>query len=228
MQSGLHIRRKRALPIIAWLFWAGFFFISGATAWYGYRFYVAGELPPVPIPVATARTDVDETPVTPEKKAEYTVPPTHPKLLSIAALNITDARVLNVGIKSNGEVDTPMNIHDIGWYNKSAMPGDGKGAVLLDGHNGGPTKGGVFEHLPKLREGAEIVMERGDGKKITYIVKENKTISLEDLNNGGMNQAVAPLQGDAQGLTLISCVGRWIPAQQTYDQRVVVRAVQKS
>lgn len=227
MSTGLYIRQKKSLHLGIWAFWSIFFFLCGATMWYGYRFYIAGELPPVPIPVATARTDVEETPVAPEKKQEHTVSPLHPRFISIPSLGISNARVLGVGVRANGEVDTPHNIHDTGWYTKSSLPGEDFGAVLIDGHNGGPTKGGVFEHLPKLQVGSTIVIERGDGRKITYVIKENTTISLEDMNNGGMDKAAKSFSSGMQGLSLISCTGKWIPAQETYDHRVVVRAVEQ-
>lgn len=196
--------------------------------WYGYRFYTAGETPPIPLPIATAQVDVDETPVTTEKKAEHTAAPTHPKLVTIPALQITDARVFGVGVTSNGEVDTPHNIYDIGWYTKSSQPGEDLGAVLIDGHNGGPTKDGIFKRLPELAIGSLITIERGDGKKVTYVVKENKTVDVEELNNGGMEELARSAEGGSQGLNLISCTGKWIPAKETYDKRVIVRAVERS
>ena len=174
------------------------------------------------------RVEVEMTPydlITSEQIRSHKVEPDKPRYISIPSLGIDNARILPIGIKANGELDTPKNIHDAGWYTKSATPGSGSSALLMDGHNGGPTKGGIFEKLPDLKEGDEITLERGDGEKFTYEVKENKTLSLDDLNNGGMKRMSESASDVAEGLNLISCTGNWVPAMGTYDKRVTIRAV---
>ena len=224
MSVGLHIKRKREFRYGIFTFWVIFFGICTATMWYGYRYYTLGELPPVPLPVATAQADVDESPIEQTKRDEHTAEPLHPKSLTIESLDIVKARVFPVGLKPNNEVDTPHNINDIGWYNKSSMPGEDLGAVLLDGHNGGPTKDGVFKNLPSLAVGSKITIQRGDGREVNYMVKDVKIIDLEELNNGAMDEITKPIDAGSQGLTLIGCTGRWVPAKDTYDARVIVRA----
>lgn len=228
MARGLHIKHKQDYKIGTWLFWLFFLVLLTACVWYGYRFYTKGELPPVPVPVSAVNQDVDETPVDEAAKAEHSVPPSHPKFLSIDKLGVHQSRVLPVGVKDTGELDSPLNIFDTGWHNESATPGTGVGAVLIDGHNGGPTTDGVFKRLPELRLGDEIVIERGDGEKFTYEVKENKSMSLEEANNGGMQMMAQSADIGKEGLNIITCVGRWIPKEQTYSDRQMLRAVLKS
>lgn len=227
MARGLHIKQKRDVPIGSIVFWTIFATLFAACAWYGYRFYMKGELPPVPIPVAQARQDVDEATVSQDEKDSHHVEPTQPRYLSVPSINITNSRVHAMGVKDNGELDTPHNIFDTGWYSESARPGDGSSALLMDGHNGGPTKDGVFKNLPSLKNGSDIIIERGDGQKFTYEVKEVKVVTLEDLNNGGMKEMSHSIDPSVQGLNVISCTGNWVPAMQTYDKRVVVRAALK-
>ena len=226
MSGGLYIKQQRQIRYGVLLFWLIFFGLCAATMWYGWRYYSEGELPPVPVPLATARADVDESPVEPTQKSEHRAQPNHPRLMTISSMGIDNARVFPVGITGNNEVATPVNIFDIGWYDQSGLPGVDNQTVLLDGHNGGPTKDGVFKRLPGLQTGSLIMIERGDGQKLNYIVEEVKNISLDDMNNGGMQEALNPVKSGTQGLTLISCTGRWVPALNTYDQRVVVRAYQ--
>lgn len=225
MATGLRIERQQQSHFGRWLACLIVVAAVAAAAWYGYRYYTTGEQLPVPIALATANPDVDETEVSDEKKAEHTVPPNLPRYISIPAIGVLNARVSSVGVKSNGELDTPRNIFDVGWYDKSATPGSGSSALLLDGHNGGPTKGGVFEKLPDLKEGDEITVERGDGKQFTYAVKENRTLTLDELNGGGMKRMSESASDTAEGLNLISCTGNWVPAKKTFDQRVTIRAV---
>lgn len=225
MATGLRIEQQRDIHMGRWIATLSILALFVVIAWFGYRYYTTGEQPPVPIALAAANPEVDETSVTIDQKDAHSVAPTEPRYISINSLGIEKVRVLGVGVKSSGELDTPHNIHDVGWYKKSATPGSGSSALLLDGHNGGPTKGGVFEKLPSIKTGDTIVIERGDGQKFTYEVKENRTVGLKELNDGGMKRMSESASDIKEGLNLISCTGNWIPAQQTYDQRVTVRAV---
>lgn len=225
MQKGLSIQPKSRKSIASSVFWMGVVGLLLVSLYMGYRFYMYGERPPVPLPIAAARTDVSEHIVTPLQREQHVVESTHPRYLSIPALSVKNARILAMGIKENGELDTPTNIFDTGWYRESATPGDSSSALLIDGHNGGPTKDGVFKQLPALSQGETISIERGDGELFTYVIKEVKEMSLEELNNGGMKELSYSIEPSVQGLNLISCTGTWIPAKNTYDKRVIVRAV---
>lgn len=180
-----------------------------------------------------ASHEVDETEVTQEKKDDYQVPnPSFPRYLSIPSLKISNARVVQIGtIKNTGQLDSPKSIYDVGWYTKSGLPGAGKGAVLIDGHNGGPTKGGIFENLGSLSKGSEIIIERGDGQRITYQVADNREMSVEDINNEsnplGMKTMLNSMDPKKEGLNMITCVGDWDYSKNTFNKRVMLRAVRK-
>ena len=180
-----------------------------------------------------ASHEVDETEVTQEKKDDYQVPnPSFPRYLSIPSLKISNARVVQIGTNKNtGQLDSPKSIYDAGWYTKSGLPGAGKGAVLIDGHNGGPTKGGIFENLGSLSKGSEIIIERGDGQRITYQVADNREMSVEDINNEsnplGMKTMLNSMDPKKEGLNMITCVGDWDYAKNTFNKRVMLRAVRK-
>ena len=180
-----------------------------------------------------ASHEVDETEVTQEKKDDYQVPnPSFPRYLSIPSLKISNARVVQIGtIKNTGQLDSPKSIYDAGWYTKSGLPGAGKGAVLIDGHNGGPTKGGIFENLGSLSKGSEIIIERGDGQRITYQVADNREMSVEDINNEsnplGMKTMLNSMDPKKEGLDMITCVGDWDYSKNTFNKRVMLRAVRK-
>ncbi len=173
--------------------------------------------------VAQPAQELDETEVTEEQRQEYTVPAKHPRYLSIEKLGITNARVLAMGLNEEGELDTPRNIFDVGWYDKTGTPGNG-GVLVIDGHNGGPNIHGVFKELDKLDKDDLIIIERGDGKIFKYRVSENKKVSLEDANDYMRIAFTSPIPG-TESLTLISCTGEWSDTQQTYLSRQFVRAV---
>lgn len=210
-----------------WLLSFVFVGLLFTAAWYGYQWFVTGEKPPVvPLPAsALADPSIDETPVTQAMINTHDVPASHPRYISIPSLNITSARVQTVGLTKNNLLDTPKNISDTAWYDKSATPGMGYGTVIIDGHNGGISRDGVFAKLAQLKNGDEIVVERGDGEKFTYVVRENKTESLKDANTTGMQRLMTPFDKSKEGLGLITCAGNWVPRDKVFDKRVLIRAV---
>lgn len=164
-----------------------------------------------------------EVPPAEKEVVEYTVAPDRPRYLSIDSLGITNARVLPMGINAAGELSTPNNIFDVGWYYSSGKPGQG-GTLLIDGHNGGPHVQGVFKDLPGLGEGDIVKIERGDGQIFRYSVVENKAVPLSQANDYMATAMMSPMTGK-ESLTMISCTGEWSQAQGTYLSRQFARAI---
>ena len=193
-KSGLNLQANAAKPRFGLLFMVLAIGMAGVLCWYGYRYYTTGESLPIPMPFVAANPHVDESTVTKEQLRSH----------------------------STGG-DKPHNINDIGWYGKSSLPGSG-GTMLMDGHNGGPTRDGVFKRLGELKSGDEIVITRGDNEEFRYTVQEVKHMSVDELNNGHMQTMTKAIAPGREGLNLITCTGTWVPAKQTYDQRVTIRA----
>lgn len=166
---------------------------------------------------------VDETEPTTNDINEHVVPADQPRYLTIDKIGVNKARIITVWVKSNGELGTPSNIFDVGWYSESGKPGQGK-TLLLDGHNGGPTKVGVFKYLPAVALDDKIIVERGDGTLFTYRVVENKTIPLSEADAYMRTAQQSPEPGK-ESLTIITCTGAWSEQQKTYLSRQFLRAV---
>ena len=167
-------------------------------------------------------TGLDETEPTEKEVAEYNVAPDRPRYLTVEKLGIKNSRILPMNVNTSGELDTPRNIFDVGWYTASGKPGQG-GTMVIDGHNGGPHVHGVFKNLPDLAVGDIIKVERGDGAIFNYKVVENKTVPLAD-SDAYMSAASRSPEPGKESVTLISCTGEWSQAQQTYLSRQFTRA----
>ena len=175
------------------------------------------------VTVVQEETDLDEEAPTEQEVVEYNVAPDRPRYLSISKLGINNARILPMSVNQSGELDTPRNIFDVGWYELSGKPGQG-GTLVIDGHNGGPHVHGVFKKLPSLEIGDIIKVERGDGAVFEYSVVENKEISLTD-SDAYMSTAAKSPEPGVESVTLISCTGEWSQSQQTYLSRQFTRAI---
>ena len=173
--------------------------------------------------VADSGEELIEEPPTETEVVEYTVAPDRPRYLSVDRLGVKNARILPMGVNNKGELDTPRNIFDVGWYESSGLPGTG-GTMVIDGHNGGPHVHGVFKDLPSLVNGDIITVERGDGVVLKYKVVENNSVPLTEADKYMVTAMKSPEAGK-ESLTLISCTGEWSDQQQTYLSRQFTRAV---
>jgi sortase (surface protein transpeptidase) len=163
----------------------------------------------------------DEAAPSVETLSTYTVASSLPRALYIDKLDIA-ARILPMGVNKDNSIQSPKNIFDTGWYTGSVKPGD-IGAMFIDGHASGPTREGIFAYLDKLAEGDEIQIEKGDGTRLTYRVVHTEIAKLETLD---MKKMLLPYGNTLRGLNLMTCTGKWLADQETYDQRVMVWAQQ--
>ncbi len=159
----------------------------------------------------------DETEVTPNAVDTYSVAADLPRVLTIDKLSVR-ARVLPMSVNPDGAMQAPVNIFDSGWYGASAKPGT-PGATVIDAHASGATREGLFAYLDTLAAGDQLSVERGDGQKFTYEVTHTETVALGDVD---MNKLLTPYGSAKEGLNLITCTGKWLPDQKTYDHRVMV------
>lgn len=199
--------------------------LLGLTGWYTYRWYMYGEQPPIETRLlVSANPAIDESEVSEEQVQTHTATPSHARYLSIPKLNVSDARVFEVGLTADGAMQDPTNLSDVVWYNKSATPGSG-GVVLLNGHNGGVTRDGVFAQLHTLDRGDVIEVERGDGTLLRYEIRENQSMHLDEVNDTGMSMMMQSAQEGKEALNIITCDGNWVPRYGQFDRRIMLRAV---
>jgi hypothetical protein len=177
--------------------------------------------------ISQTNIDVNTPEPTAQEVVEWTVPADQPRYMSIAAIDMNNARVEALGVKPNTtQMDDPDNPWNVGWYNQSAKPGtDGVG--VYDCHTFFGVNYGLCNNLGWLSAGSEIVVERGDGVKIVYETIEVKTMTVSAANEY-MNTLFTVPAGASEALSLITCSGTFNNVTQTSDLRTTVRAVRKN
>ncbi|OFI39406.1 hypothetical protein BIU82_13825 [Arthrobacter sp. SW1] len=163
--------------------------------------------------------DVSEAPVSEQQKQAYVVAADKPRILKIPSLGV-EARILHVGITSNGNIDTPKNIDDTAWYNGSDLPGI-TGVSFIDAHYGGTSRSGVFSRLARLKPYDEVQLERGDGTTLRYTVTK---VVEQDAAQIDMRRLLAAPGPHGEYLILMTCAGAWEKNSQTYSRRTIVVA----
>ncbi len=161
----------------------------------------------------------DETEVSASSMKSYVVAADMPRLLTIESINVK-ARILPMGVTSKSAIQAPVNIFDAGWYTGSVKPGT-PGVAFIDAHASGSTRAGLFAYLDTVKVGATIKIEKGDGTTLTYKVRETEVKPLADID---MTNVLSPRGAIKEGLTLMTCTGKWMADGETYDKRAIIYA----
>ncbi|MCL2174305.1 sortase [Candidatus Saccharibacteria bacterium] len=180
-------------------------------------------------PVAAVMIDevipsgADVTSIGSQAWVAHVMPADQARYLYLPTIN-TQARVMSVGINSKGKIDATKNVNDVAWYDGSAKPGQ-EGQVFINGQASfAPTYKAAFDRLAELQIDDRIIIERGDGKKITYRVVSIETIGTDEVN---MKKVLNVPDEAIRGLTLMGCTGKFNYRTESSDTRVIVYAVQE-
>lgn len=158
----------------------------------------------------------DETEPTEQDINTYTVAPDQPRFITIDKVS-KKARVRSVGINATGQIQTPSNVFDAGWYADSVKPGSPGGASVIDGHVSGFTEKGVFYELKNAQNGDIITVELGSGQVVRYKVVAKETYAADKVD---MAKVLVAHNTAKHGLNLITCTGS--VQGMEYSHRLVV------
>ncbi len=150
----------------------------------------------------------------------YSVASDLPKYIEIPSIGVEKSRIYGLGTLKDGEIATPSNVHDTGWYTDSAKPGQ-PGTMFLFGHLSSWESEGVFYNLKKLKPGETITITRGDDKTYSYEVVKGASYAADQVD---MNQVLSPVNGAEQSLTLMTCDGKLIQGTNDFTSRFVLYA----
>lgn len=144
-----------------------------------------------------------------------------PRKIVIPYLGV-DGCIEKVGIDQHGAIAVPTNIHFAGWYVDSAMPGE-KGLSVIDGHVLGRYNDAIFARLAQIRPGEDINIEFTNDTSLQFEMVDIRTFAAEEASQ----RLFEKLPGVEHQLTLVTCIGAYDQAANTYDKRVIVRSALK-
>lgn len=130
-----------------------------------------------------------------------------------------DATVEPVGTDTQGRMDVPKHVQDVGWYMMGTKPGE-KGSAVIDGHldtvTGAPA---VFYYVSKLQARDTIIITDDKNTSRTFIVTSNISYPYDKVPLGQVFNTA-----DKPRLNLITCQGTWDKATKNYSNREVIYA----
>ena len=202
------------------------FGVIGTAGWHGYKWYAYGEALPIDIPVLAASSEPkpDDSEIGAMQVLSHTVAAGEPRFLKISGLGIEKARIFSADLDSTGFVKSPINKHDVSWFNKSTLPGAG-GVSLLSGHGDTDAEDSIFSKLASVAPGSIIDVELGNGDIVKYQVKDILNLSLEEMQDSGVDKLTEAAEAGKNGLNLTTRDGVWVPRYEQYSSRIIVRSV---
>lgn len=194
------MRRRYVLPAAAGIVTVFAFFVFADTLigalWFGFDTEVS--VPEFEEPVMMV--GMDDSPVR----------------LVVPKLGI-DAHVQHVGVNASGNMAAPNNFTDVGWYKHGTVPGF-LGSAVITGHvDNALGLPGVFKNLDALQIGDEIVVESESGASQRF-----RVVEIQRYPYTLVPRKILFSRNDLPRLNLITCGGRWIAGERSYDERLVV------
>lgn len=134
-----------------------------------------------------------------------------------------DAEVIDIGVTKTNNLDVPPNYYQAGWYKYGPLPGN-PGNAVIDGHvDDGGRVDGPFKRLREAKVGDEIYIAMTDGSIVTYTITDASVSSYKKFPKESVFRG-----GQGSVLKIITCHGKFLRSENTYDQRLIVTAVKKS
>ena len=135
------------------------------------------------------------------------------------------AAVVRVGLTPDGAMGSPDNPFVVGWFNRSAVPGE-LGNALMGGHRDyqdreGNVDVGVCWKLDQTRVGDHLIMhDQSNRRYYVYDIVDIATIRPDS------REAVKYLSQTRESVvTLITCSGDFDQETHSYAERIVVVAL---
>lgn len=135
------------------------------------------------------------------------------------------AAVVQVGLTADGAMGSPDNPFVVGWFNRSALPGE-LGNALLGGHRDyqdrdGNIDVGVCWKLDETGVGDQLIMfDEAQNRYYVYDIVDKATIRPDS------EEAIRYLSQTRESvITLITCSGDFDEQTHSYEERLIVVAL---
>lgn len=137
-----------------------------------------------------------------------------PSRIVIPAIEV-DAKIVKVGLRANGNMQTPP-YGKAGWFYPGPAPGAAGPAVIV-AHVDNTRKADVFYRLDELQPGDEIQVWNAAGDSAAFVVDSSEMVLKVDLPT----ERIWPNSPEAL-IRLITCGGEWSSAIGHYLSNVIV------
>lgn len=127
--------------------------------------------------------------------------------------------VVPVGVEDNGAMTIPDNHYQAGWYKYGPAPGADAGSSVLAAHVDSRTEQLPIAGLKDVPPGTIVTVTREDGSVQRYATEKVENIAKRSLDGHRLFDRT----GEPR-LKLVTCGGKWLEAEDDYEDNVVLTA----
>jgi hypothetical protein len=158
--------------------------------------------------------------VPPAERVSVPVPLAASPIVGIDAptIGLTTEDTTSLGLRDDNSLDVPRSASTVGWYERSASPGE-VGPAVLAAHVNYRGEAGAFTHLGRMKPGDSVEVHRDDGTTAVFAVDRVEQYSKDAFPT----EAVYGPTPDGQ-LRMITCGGVFNDRTRSYEDNIVVFA----
>jgi LPXTG-site transpeptidase (sortase) family protein len=144
------------------------------------------------------------------------LPPSTPSGIDAPSIGLASDDTTGLGLRDDNSLDVPRSASTVGWYQRSASPGE-VGPSVLAAHVNFRGEAGAFSRLKDMRPGDTVEVHREDDTTAVFTVDRVEQYAKDVFPT----EAVYGPTSDGQ-LRLITCGGVFNESTRSYEDNVVV------
>lgn len=124
-----------------------------------------------------------------------------PTSMEIPSIGL-NAPLVPIEVDANGVLNPPESLSEVGWWKLSARAGADRGQTVVTGHSASRAEG-VMDDLPKVVDGAKVIVHTRDGGRVLYRVTGQVELNHVQLANRA--QRLFGQQRPTNRLVMVTC-----------------------
>lgn len=178
---------------------------------------VVSDAPASPSPTPSAAPSIGRADAGVDAQQAATVDP--PVAVRVPDVGL-DLAVVPVGVRADGQMDVPLLVSEVGWYEYGPEPGSETGSSVLSGHVDSDVGPAPMAALFDVEPGAIVEVTTDSGAVLQFRVETVEQLGKERLPLDELFARDGP-----PVLRLVTCAGDWDPVAGAYEDNLVATAV---
>jgi hypothetical protein len=133
-----------------------------------------------------------------------------------ATIGLATSNTTSLGLRDDDSLDIPRSAGTVGWYQRSASPGE-VGPAVLAAHVDFRGEEGAFARIGQMSPGDTVEVHRDDGTTAVFTVERVAQVAKDAFPT----EAVYGPTGGSE-VRLITCGGVFDPSTRSYEDNIVV------
>ncbi|QCR18084.1 class F sortase [Agrococcus sp. SGAir0287] len=171
---------------------------------------------PTPTPSPSAPPSIDRT----DAGIGAQQPPAQDVPVEVRVEDVgLDLPIIPVGVRADGQMDVPLYVSEVGWYEYGPAPGATEGSAVLSAHVDSELGAAPMAALFDVQPGALVEVTTASGAVLQFRVEQ-----VEQLGKAQLPLDELFARDGPPVLRLVTCAGEFDPVAGAYEDNLIVTA----